>query len=496
MIKRILYTALCLLALSGCLDDKGNYDYIDLNEVNSINGIDETYTITKFEDVLSIVPEIDFHLGESDEFEYEWTVSYWVYNDELRERENFEVVISTERELEWIADHEVPYDDLFAQLKVKNTNTDVTFKHSFTIRVKNAYQYGYFFLCEEGDASSELFMVRDNGKAIEGLYNQLTGNVLAGKPYCMEKISKGIDNDLVIFTSAGPDYGAILDIDKMDYRWAAVKCFHEGDVGENLVVNDVQINSTRDIFTIVNNRYYYTGGMVMGDYKPYIGIGVPDLEESCDYIATVANSTSFIHGTDPGTVYAPGSFGVMDVVKLEGESWVLPGKCFFIGAEPGGNLYGAGVKTHFITQDADGTVVENVLSTVMNFSTYKNEHALLRTNTITGGGLVNEESVMVNSYSERYFFFSSNNKIYRYNYDAPEEMPALIAELPADEKISYMYLDYTQEGWNKYDDKFVVATYDGSGDNEASVYFVNMDGSIETKYENVCGKIVDLVVKK
>ncbi len=496
MMKRVIYTAFCFLALSGCLNDKGNYDYIELNEVNSISGIDKTYTITKFEDVLSIVPEIDFRLGESNEYEYEWTVSYWEYNDELSKRENFEVVISTDRDLEWTANHEVPYDDLFAQLKVKNSNTDVTFKHSFIIRVQNAYQYGYFFLCEDGEDNSELFMIRDNGKIIDGLYSQLTGNVLAGKPYCMERISKGIDNDLVIFTSAGPDYGAILDIDKMDYRWPAVNCFHEGNVGENLVISDIQTNSSRDIYAIINNYYYFTGGMVIGDYKPYIGIELPDLEETCDYATSVANYTAFVHGTNPGTVYALGSFGAIDVVKVEGESWVLPGKCLFMGAEPGGNLYGAGVKTHFITQETDGTVMENVLSTAMSFSTWSTEHTLIRSTAFAASELVNDETVILNSYSERYFFFSSGNKIYRYNYDAPEEMPALVAELPADEKISYMFLDYTQEGWNRYDDKFVVATYDSSASKEASVYFVNLDGSIEIKHENVCGKIVDLVVKK
>lgn len=494
--KRLIYTVLCLLALSGCLDDKGNYDYIELNEVNSISGIDKTYTITKFEDVLSIEPEIDFELGESNEYEYEWTVSYWVYNDELRERENFEVLISTERNLEWIANHEVPYDDLFAQFKVKNSSSDVTFKHSFTIRVQNAYQYGYFFLCEDGDANSELFMVRDNGKTIDGLYSQLTGTTLAGKPYCMESVSKGIDNDLVIFTSAGPDYGAIIDIDKMDYRWPAVNCFHEGNVGGNLVVNDIQTNSSRDVYAIVNNHYYFTGGSVIGDYKPYVGIELPDIEETCDYVASVAFSTAFVHGTNPGTVYAPGSWGAIDVVKVEGEPWVLPGKCLFMAAEPGGFLYGPGVKTHFITREEDGMVKENVLSTAMNFSTWSTEHTLIRSTAFAASELVNEETVLLNSYSERYFFFSSDNKIYRYNYDAPDEQPALVVELPVDEMISYMYLDYTQEGWSQFDDRFVVATYDNSANKEASVYFINMDGSIDAKYENVCGKIVDLVVKK
>ncbi|MCG8578569.1 MAG: PKD-like family lipoprotein [Bacteroidales bacterium] len=495
MITRIIYTALCLVALFGCLDDKGSYSYIELNEVESIEGIEEAYSITKFEDTLRIAPTINFKLGEDTDYEFEWTVSHWEYNDETRERDNYEIVISTERNLEFIADHQVPYKDLFAVYRVKNKATDVSYTHHFEIRVQNAYQYGYFFLCENED-NGEIFLVRDNGKTIDGLYEQLTGQELVGKPYCMESFRNGVDSDLVIFTDKGPDYGAVLDFDKMDYKWPALKCFHEENTGGDLVVNDFKAPAFSDIYTIVNGNYYFTGRMAFGDYKPYIGIDVPDVNESCDNVEYLAFGLTLLHGTDPGTIYVPGNWGAIDPVLIDGAPLKLPGKSCFMAAEPGGSMYGAGVNAHLIIKGDDGVITETVLNARMDFATWSNVYVISRQNAFPAPELITDETKFVNSNSERYFYFSSENRIYRYNYDAPDDNPALIAELPADEKISYLYLDYIQEGYSKYDDKFVVGTYDNSGQANGSVYFVNMDGSIETSYENVCGKIVDMAVKK
>ncbi|WP_185968847.1 PKD-like family lipoprotein [Carboxylicivirga sp. M1479] len=489
----ILFAAIVLMALGGCLQDEGNYEYLDLNEVQGITGIEESYSMTKFEDVLIINPVIDFKHETDADYEYEWSLSHWEYNDESRDRDNFEIIISQDKNLEFVADHTIPYKDLFGIFKVTNKNTGVVYTHDFELRVQNAYQYGYFFLCEK-DMNSELFLVRDNGKTIDNLYETLTGMPLVGQPYCMESVRSGITTDLVMFTSDGPDYGAVMNFDNMDYKWPALKCFHEENTGESMVVN--YFAARDDIFTIVNNKYYFTGGRVYGDYKPYIGIDVPDVMDDVDYVDEMGMALAYLHGTDPGDLYALGSWGAINKVEIDGEPLLLPGKCHFMAPEPGGHMYQGGVSTHFIITDNNGVVNEVVLHAALDFSTWTNAYTLTRTNVFSAPELITDETMFVNSNSERYFYFSSENKIYRYNYDAPADAPALIAELPAGQNISYLYLDYTQEGWTKYDDKFVVGTYDNSGLNNGSIYFVNLDGSIATQYEHVCGKIIDLEVKK
>ena len=495
MKTKYIYAIFCLLALWSCLNDEGNYDYLELNEVQSITGIEESYSMTKIEDTLRINPEILFKLEDDSDYEYEWTLSYWVYNDETKQRDNYEVLVSQERDLEFVADHRVPYDDLFGMYRIKNVKTGVVYTHSFKVRVQNAYQYGYFFLCKK-NTDSELFLIRENGKEMKNLYETLTGNTLKGKPYCMEDFMNGIDHDLVIFTSEGPDYGAVINFADLDYKWPAVKCFHEENTGEEMVVNHFAAPSMGDIYTIVNGNYYFTGRMAFGDYKPYIGTNVPDLDEKCDYVDQLAFGLTYVHGTNPGTLYAPGNWGAISEVTIDGEPLVLPGNCMFMAAEPGGSVYGSGVDSHVFVKEDDGTVTECVFTAKMDFSTWSNAYTLKLKTNFVAPELITDETKFVNSYSERYFYFSSENKIYRYNYDAPEDTPTLIAELPNGQNISYMYLDYTQEGYTRYDDKFIISSYDNSGTENASIYFVNMDGTIDMAYEHVCGKIVDMTVKK
>jgi len=488
----IIFAALILMALGGCMKDEGNYAYLDLNEVQEITGIEELYSMTKFEDVLTINPEIDFKLGDDTDYEYEWSLNYREYIAEENKVYSYEIIISQEKNLEFIADHTIPYKELFGMYKVTNKSTDVVYSHEFKLRVQNAYQYGYFFLCEK-DMNSEMFLVRENGKTIDNLYETLTGMPLEGKPYCMQSVTWG--QDLVIFTSDAPDYGAVMDFMNMDYKWPAVKCFHEENVGTEPMVVNACTKPGDDIYTIVNGKYYYTSGMVYGDYKPYIGIDVPAIDESVDYVDQLSFGLSYLHGTDPGTVYAPGSYGAISEVSIDGEPLVLPGKCLFMAAEPGGSVYGGGVIAHIFVKGDDGTVTECVFSATMDFATWTNAYMLKSKADFVAPELITDETKFVNSYSERYFFFSSENKIYRYNYDAPGDAPALIAELPEGQNISYLYMEGTS-GYPQYDDKFVVATYDASGVNNGSIYFVNMDGTVDTKHEHVCGKIIDLEVKK
>ena len=74
MKRYLFYILLGWWAFSSCFDDKGNYDYREINEL-SIAGIgrDTTYTLMAFADVLRLQPEIASTLEKDEsEYEYEW----------------------------------------------------------------------------------------------------------------------------------------------------------------------------------------------------------------------------------------------------------------------------------------------------------------------------------------------------------------------------------------------------------------------------------------
>ena len=71
--KHIIYLLLSIVLFTSCFDDKGNYDYIDINEV-TISGFEaSTYTVISYIDTLRINPDVKGTLSSKDEdFEYSW----------------------------------------------------------------------------------------------------------------------------------------------------------------------------------------------------------------------------------------------------------------------------------------------------------------------------------------------------------------------------------------------------------------------------------------
>jgi len=489
---QIYYILIIVASFYGCLQDEGNYGYLDLNEVTEITGIEEMYSIAKYDDTLRINPEVSFKLEEEGDYHYEWQVNHSVLNELSRKYENNALVISTDKNLEYIANHEVPYTELFATFKVINNETGVTKTKGFQIRVQNAYQYGYYFLTEEVDENSELFMVRNNWKTVDNVFEATTGLTLKGKPFGMDTYDSSTGAELIIFTSDPETVGAVMDLNEVQYKWPANKCFHEGNLGSEPIVVDwfkFEPNSG-DFYTIINGDFHYTNKWQAGDHMPYIGINFPDLDESVDKANEICWGFSLIHGTDPGSLYVAGSWGATSKVEIEGEPLVVPGECLFMAGEPGKYAF-YGIDTYVFTRE-NGVVNELVVNALdyggLTF-TMKAEREFV------GSSLVDDETIFIASASQRYFYFSAANKVYRYNFDAPADAPTVMFELPEGQQISYLKMQTKKRGWSFVDEKFIVATYDNSGDNHGSIYYVNLDGTMDKTYEHVCGKVVDMVSK-
>lgn len=90
-----LVLAACLV--TACYDDKGNYDYVALNEISvDTAGISTTYTLEQY-DSLHIVPELRFTQGPipEEKLAYKWVI----FTDNFANAESEMEVLSTEKEL-------------------------------------------------------------------------------------------------------------------------------------------------------------------------------------------------------------------------------------------------------------------------------------------------------------------------------------------------------------------------------------------------------------
>lgn len=122
--KNLFILFVIFITCVSCYEDKGNYDYIEVPEIN-IAGLQEDYTVLAF-DTLRISPTITTINGETD-YSYLWITQITDSKDDTQD------TISREKELEWVAAKEAGrYDLLFI---AKNKTTEVERRKRMNVEI-------------------------------------------------------------------------------------------------------------------------------------------------------------------------------------------------------------------------------------------------------------------------------------------------------------------------------------------------------------------------
>lgn len=145
--KKICFYIVCILCgivgCQSCYDDKGNYNYHDINEL-SISGIEETYTM-RAGDPISIIPVIDATLpGDEEDYSYEWVWMNAIYRgsyynayiwSRLKEWDDFNIGL--------------PSGTYKFYYRVKDNKTGVTWlSDNFTVNIVNDISLGFLVLSD------------------------------------------------------------------------------------------------------------------------------------------------------------------------------------------------------------------------------------------------------------------------------------------------------------------------------------------------------------
>jgi hypothetical protein len=152
---RLLILFLSVGSLSSCIEDKGNYDYQEINSV-TIAGINDAATPYAVElgGILQITPELTFSQGESEDFKYEWHVMSDLspYNSKgiLSKERNLNVVVGG------LITSSGTYNLMYC---VTNLTTGVRYDHVFKLLVQDKTLTGYIMLCERGNDSFDLELI-------------------------------------------------------------------------------------------------------------------------------------------------------------------------------------------------------------------------------------------------------------------------------------------------------------------------------------------------
>ena len=162
---------LCALLLAGgCIEDKGSYDYHDLNSI-TISGINDAAApyLVAVGEYLNITPTLEFLLGEErDACRYEWhQMSSTVPYQTVR-------LLSTERNLSLKIEGSMRYTgQYYLMYCVTNLTTGVRYDHVFRVTVQNRISKGYIVLHEQGANSFDLDLIAAYGDSLTHYQNLL-----------------------------------------------------------------------------------------------------------------------------------------------------------------------------------------------------------------------------------------------------------------------------------------------------------------------------------
>lgn len=186
MKQLLLYLFLSLLA-TACYDDLGNYKYTDLNNVTVDSIHSQWYEKYTYADTLKIEPVLSLALGGTeDHLEFEWKLMplHARYNNDSipLEEQKAGYIIGREKNLAYpLKEKPGEYAGFFY---VKDTQTGISYKTDFYVRLRTSVSDGWMILCEEaGKARLDMISyTSENEKLIShDLWKDLDFNL--GKPH-------------------------------------------------------------------------------------------------------------------------------------------------------------------------------------------------------------------------------------------------------------------------------------------------------------------------
>lgn len=125
---------------SGCYEDKGNYDYIEVNEVTVTVKPEGTYTIYGYlGEELTVAPRLTFqNPSDTLEFDYTWKLDT--------------TVISHERVLKYT--HEGVCKIYALDLFVTDRKSGQVYTGSVSLQIDSPYKYGFALLTEKSNGAT------------------------------------------------------------------------------------------------------------------------------------------------------------------------------------------------------------------------------------------------------------------------------------------------------------------------------------------------------
>lgn len=152
-----IFLSITLIFLSSCYEDKGNYDYREINEVKISPLKDQTkYAMI---DRLTITPDIQYTQNPDGKYGYSWTARSLSEKD--KEGNPVDYHLGNEKKLDYFI--ELNAGDYRVTLTVTDSVSSLKWSNSFKLTVATATYMGWMVLCED-NGFARLDMVEESGE--------------------------------------------------------------------------------------------------------------------------------------------------------------------------------------------------------------------------------------------------------------------------------------------------------------------------------------------
>ena len=137
---KMIVSAIFVVCLFACNEDKGNYDYTGIARMDSINKIEESYVV-ELGERLKITPELETFGGNLDDFDYTW------YYQAEKAKWN---VLQEGKDLDFVIAAPLGSDNktYTCAFEAVNKKTQISYRKIFSIKVAGDFGRGYVVLYE------------------------------------------------------------------------------------------------------------------------------------------------------------------------------------------------------------------------------------------------------------------------------------------------------------------------------------------------------------
>ena len=158
---RLFFTGMLIFLLYACFEDKGNYDYEYVQEVELLEkqgGFKDT--VISRGQRLAIVPNLQLLLKEGDKvkdtvefeserYQYEWKAGQYFISSGY-------TILGTSRNLDTVINLPIQNDPYLIIYTVTNKESKVSRSFTFNLRVANRYETAWLFLTENDDQMADI----------------------------------------------------------------------------------------------------------------------------------------------------------------------------------------------------------------------------------------------------------------------------------------------------------------------------------------------------